>query len=81
MSRRLLLFLTTLAVALAQPTSGTAQGREGMEKPGGKARERRSEKAEENANAQWQEDAQRGQDRAATRRRGDTVKTIRAKWE
>ena len=42
--------------------------RNGSEKRGGTAFDHRSQKANENSNAQWSSDATKGQDRAALRR-------------
>ncbi len=53
-----------LSAALFLPTLALAGHHEGNEKAGGNAADHRSEQAEENSNAQWQEGAERGKERA-----------------
>jgi hypothetical protein len=63
--------LVLLTASLLVPALATAQKPEDEPRGGGKAAEHRSDRAAERSNAQWQEEAKRGQDRAAEVREKD----------
>jgi hypothetical protein len=61
--------LAAAGIALATPVMGLADEKtKGDERAGGTAAEHRSEQAGESSNAQWSDDATKGEERAADRR-------------
>jgi len=55
-------------LGLSGAGSAWADHHEGGENAGGQAETRRSDQADENSNAQWDDDAERGRERAEERR-------------